>query len=481
MGARDLRLGIDLGTSAVKVVLVDSARGPVATGEAAFETRSEALGEAEQAPRDWLAATAAAVAKAGAGVESDWPQLVTGIGLAGQLPTLVALGVDGPLGNAIAWSDSRADAWAGERLDPARKAEIYRRTGMPIDGRYLAPMYRFHWHDRRRELTGLLSAKDYLCFALTGCAVTDPSTAAGYGVHALGAGWDPELCSLWDLDPILLPEIRPAQSVAAGLDAAGATLLGLPRGIPVSVGSADSVAGALAMTGAAPGAVSLVMGSGTVIIDAVRELRLDPARRYLLTPHALPGWFGREMDVLAVGSGFRWLGRLLGRSAAEVEVGALASPAGARGLFFAPYLAGGEQGALWDPTLAGALHGLTLHHGPGDVARAFLEGAQFEIRRCVEVLAETSAIDRVVVAGHFARSAALRQMLADILNRPVEPFSHISPAALGATLLAPGEAPRLDALTSAAIAPGPAAAGYEAIFARYGRLFPKVARPEVAS
>src|SRR5581483_7983659 len=104
-----------------------------------------------------------------------------------------ALGVDGPLGNAIAWSDSRADAWAGERLDPARKAEIYRRTGMPIDGRYLAPMYRFHWHDRRRELTGLLSAKDYLCFALTGCAVTDPSTAAGYGVHALGAGWDPEL------------------------------------------------------------------------------------------------------------------------------------------------------------------------------------------------------------------------------------------------------------------------------------------------
>ncbi|HXU59964.1 MAG TPA: FGGY family carbohydrate kinase, partial [Verrucomicrobiae bacterium] len=158
-----LRLGIDLGTSAVKAAVIDESGEAVASGEAAFPTIADAPGKAEQETRHWLDAAGAAVAEIGRQLGGDWQSRIAGIGLAGQLPTLVCLGADGPLGPAIAWSDSRADGWAAGLLDEGRRAALYRRTGMPIDGRYLGPMYRFHWHDRRAGLRRILSAKDYLC------------------------------------------------------------------------------------------------------------------------------------------------------------------------------------------------------------------------------------------------------------------------------------------------------------------------------
>jgi xylulokinase len=477
-----LRLGIDLGTSAVKTVVLDERGEAVAIGEAAFPTIAEQPGQAEQETRHWLGAASEAVAAIGRQLGGNWQRRIAGIGLAGQLPTLVCLGAEGPLGPAIAWRDGRADAWAAGLLDEERRAALYRRTGMPIDGRYLGPMYRFHWHDRRAGLRRILSAKDYLCHALTGAEVTDPSTAAGYGVFALDGSIDPALCALWDLDPALLPEVRPAEDTAGALSAAGAACLGLPAGLPVAVGAADSAAGALAMSEAATGelregVVCLVMGSSTIVIDAVKVPQLDSRRRYLLTPHARPGWFGREMDLLATGSGYRWLGQILGWTPEEIERQSAGSVPGARGLFFAPYLAGGEQGALWDPSLSGVLQGLRLHHGAGDIARAFLEGVQFEIRRCLEVLAETRAVDRILLSGHMAESKPSLQILADILRRPVEPFAFLSPAAVGAALLAPGTRParRPPVKSHASFTPGAAAEEYDVLYRRYRALFPRLA------
>jgi len=226
-----LRLGIDLGTSAVKAVVIDANGAVVASGDAGFPTIADEPGQAEQETRHWLEAAGAAVAAIGRQLGGDWQRRIAGIGLAGQLPTLVCLGAAGPLGPAIAWSDARADGWAAGLLDDAQRDDFYRRTGMPIDGRYLGPMYRFHWHDRRRPIRRILSAKDYLCQALTGAEVTDPSTAAGYGVFALEGAFDPALCAFWDLDPALLPDVRPAESTAGALNAAGAAWLGLPPGL----------------------------------------------------------------------------------------------------------------------------------------------------------------------------------------------------------------------------------------------------------
>lgn len=432
-----LTLGIDLGTSAVKLLVLDQHGTVQATAAADFPTFSDQPGEAEQEPADWagaLARAAAALERALPGPDGAWRHAVVAIGLCGQLPTLVCLGTDGVLGRAITWKDSRADAWVATAVDGTERHRLYRQTGMPIDGRYLGPMFRCHF-DRGPAVETLLSAKDYLCYLLTGERVTDPSTAAGYGTFDLASGaFDTDLAARWDIPPGALPAIRPAHAQAGLLSAAGARLLGLRTGIPVTVGSADSVASAFAMCGLEARAVAITMGSSTVILDAVRERALDPSARYLLTPHVAPGWYGREMDLLATGTGHAWLSSLFGWSEGVLDECAADSVPGAHGVTFAPYLAGGEQGALWNSALRGSIHGLTVRHRARDLARAFLEGVCFEIRRCVEVLGEGGPVQSVVVAGHIVRAPSSLQLLADVLGQPVKSWTQASPAALGAAL-----------------------------------------------
>jgi len=439
MAKNELVLGIDLGTSSVKVIALSAAEmGVAASGSAAFPTISQLPDQAEQDPGDWVTAVGEALedlARALDAKRAGWRDHVGAIGVTGQLPTLVCSSARGPLGRAITWKDARADRDTLATIDSAQRRALYERTGMPIDGRYLGPMFRHHWAARRAEVESVLSAKDYLVFVLTGQRVTDPSTAAGYGAFELATGsFSQELCGIWQLPIGALPSVRPAHSPAGPLTPVGARLLGLRAGIPVTVGAADSVASAFAMTGLEEAIVSITTGSSTVILDSIREPRFDPTSRYLLTPHVEAGWLGREMDLLATGTGYRWLTELLGLRDGELDRRAADSPPGSRELTFAPYLAGGEQGALWNPDLRGALLGLTLRHTASDIARAFLEGVGFEIRRCVEVLAETGPVSGVVVAGHLAEHPTNLKMLADILHQPVQPFPATSPAALGAAL-----------------------------------------------
>lgn len=431
-------LGIDLGTSAVKIVAVTSGADVAASGSGPFATICELPGQAEQDPQAWMEALRLALMeleRAFGPADCGWRDRVAAIGLTAQLPTMVCSGAHGPLGRAITWKDARADGATSAALDALRRRALYERTGMPIDGRYIGPMFRHHWASRSDEVESILGAKDYLLSMLTGQRLTDPSTAAGFGAFDLAAKrFAPDLCELWRLPPRALPQVRPAHALAGPLTPLAADLLGIRAGIPVTVGAADSVSSAFAMAGLEEGIVCITMGSSTVIIDAIREARLDPATRYLLTPHVEPGWYGREMDLLATGTGHAWLGRLLGLAQGMLDRRAAESPPGARGVTFAPYLAGGEQGALWDPSLRGAILGLTLRHTPDDIARAFLEGVGFEIRRCLDVLAETAPVRGVVVAGHLTEHATSLQMLADILQQPVQPFPPVSPAALGAAL-----------------------------------------------
>lgn len=475
---KDLFLGLDLGTSSVKAVVIDADSAVLALGQAAYPTVSDRPGQAEQDTASWMQAAAAAVGEVAAMIGAEAVAAISAIGLTGQLPTLVCLGKAGPLGPAIAWTDSRADAWATDRLDEATRAMLYRATGMPIDGRYLAPMFRFHWWERRHAVRRILSAKDYLCFALTGRAITDPSTAAGYATFDLHShNWNADLCAVWDLEPALLPDIAPASAIAGPLLDAAACLLGLRPGIPVTVGAADSVAGALAMVGTAQSGASIVMGSSSIIIAATDRLHFDGTGRYLLTPHAVPGVYGREMDLLSTGTGLQWLSNLFGISTAALEDLALQAPPGARGVTCAPYFAGGEQGALWDPSLGGVLHGLGLGHSRADIARAYFEGVFFEMRRCLDVLEETTAIDRVVLSGHATENPGLVAMAADALARPVICCNHASPSAIGAAMLAGGiSAPPEQSQDETR--PGAAAAAYAPLYRRHLSLFPRIAGTE---
>ncbi|XJN85024.1 FGGY-family carbohydrate kinase [Mesorhizobium terrae] len=130
---------------------------------------------------------------------------------------------------------------------------------------------------------------------------------------------------------------------------------------------------------------------------------------------------------------------------------------------------------MWNPNLRGVLHGLTVQHGAHDIARAYLEGVHFEIRRCIDILAETSRIESVVLAGHAVSHPSTRQMLADILGRPVTTYDHSSPAAIGAALLAAPQEGRPASLSASVVTPSAASTDYEKIYRRYSALFPTIA------
>jgi xylulokinase len=199
-------------------------------------------------------------------------------------------------------------------------------------------------------------AKDYLFAWLTGELATDPSTASGYGCYELEAGrWDATVLAMAglavaDLAPEGggpgLPTVRPSATCRPLRPDAAARLGCAP--VPVVLGAADSVLGALGLGVRAPGEVAYLAGTSTVILGVTDRLVLDPAHRFLVTPLAEPGWWGVEMDLLATGSAITWLASLLGdglTAAGLVELAAGIDPSRAPVLL--PYLSPGEQGALW--------------------------------------------------------------------------------------------------------------------------------------
>jgi len=426
-------LGIDLGTSALKLVALSPEGRIIASVREPYETIANCEGQAEQKCEDWLKALSRAASK----VHSREKLQIEGIGITGQMPTLVVLNGAKPRGRAITWQDSRADSWTSERLNQELREDIYRRTGVIMDGRYLAPMFGFHCALRPNRF---LSAKDFLFLTLTGVFATDPSTASGYGLYNLKSGsWDAELCSFWKIPLEQLPSIMSSLS-STPLSTAGGKAVNCEPGIPVFAGCADSVAGVYALSGNAPqkDTVHILTGSSTVIIKCDSQPHWDAHGRYLVTPLVGEHGYGREADLLASGSAREWLQSLFDlksknnprsfwQSAYEIAPGA-------GGLLFAPYLAGGEQGVLWNPHLKGALIGLTCAHGPAHIARALIEGMSFEIRRCVEVL-EDKPIRSVWITGWMAENLPELQILTDVLGTHVHAVKLESASALGAALL----------------------------------------------
>jgi xylulokinase len=420
--AGDIYIGLDLGTSGLKAVALAASGAILARGSAAYPTRRPAAGAAEQDTGDWRRAVEQAVAQL---AEITPARRWRAIGLSGMIPALVTLGPDGqPNGPAVTWQDSRADDLGDEFRDRCGAAGLYRLTGQWVDGRYLLPMFgRIARADPARAAVtaSIASAKDYLFGWLTGELATDPSTATGYGCYELETGTWNTACLAAALTGRVprLPAVRPC-TTSRPLRADLAARLGCAP-IPVVLGAADSVLGALGLGVREPGQVAYIAGTSSVILGISDRLVLDPAHRFLVTPMAEPGRWGVEMDLLATGSAITWLAGWLGgglTAAGLVELAAGTDPAHAPVLL--PYLSPGEQGALWDPLLSGAIVGLDLSHGREHLARALVNGIVLESRRCLAVLDETGGFGRAVeVAGGSAADPSFRADLADATRRVV--------------------------------------------------------------
>jgi xylulokinase len=423
--AADVYIGLDLGTSGLKAVALGASGAILARAGVGYPTHRPAAGAYEQDPADWVRAVEQVAARLGEAIPARrW----RAIGLSGMLPTLVTLGPAGqPTGPAVTWQDGRADDLGDEFRERCGAADLYRLTGQWVDGRYLLPMFgRIARAEpsRAAATATIASAKDYLFAWLTGELATDPSTASGYGCYELESGhWNAIARAQAGLPgvgpPPALPVVR-SSATSRALRAEAAARLGCPQ-VPVVLGAADSVLGALGLGVREPGQVAYIAGTSTVILGIADRLVLDPDHRFLVTPLAVPGCWGLEMDLLATGSAITWLAGLLGGgldAAGLVELAAATDPGRAPVLL--PYLTPGEQGALWDPLLRGAITGLDLSHGRGDLARALVNGILLESRRCLAVLDETCGPGHAVeVAGGSAAAPSFRADLADAVRRPV--------------------------------------------------------------
>lgn len=459
--SRQYLLGVDLGTSSVKVLLAGLDGQVAAAASAEYPILQPEPQRAEQQPDDWWAATVRAVREAVAHAPAGE---IAAIGLSGQMHGVVLLDADEHVVcPAVIWPDQRSGRQVQEITRRIGAERLYGITGSPLSTGFLAASVRWFQQEAPeiwRQVAMLLLPKDYLRWRLTGNFATDPSDGAGsLLLDENKRDWSYELLAELEIDPRLLPPIQPSASIAGALQPAAAADLGLPPGIPVITGAADTPCSALGAGALTPDRLLLSISTGGQLIQPVDEVHIDRKGRIHTFCSALEPGLGRagwyQMGAtLSAGMALRWLrDNLLAWHYPDaydvMNLAAAASPPGAQGLIFLPYLVG-ERTPHMDPEARGVFFGLTLRHGQGDLIRAVQEGVTFAVYDAYQVLAELGVRSHsVILAGGGARSPLWRQIVADVFGKPVRPLLTGEQSALGAVLLAGGGAGLFDVVQTA--------------------------------
>lgn len=431
-------LGIDLGTSGARAILVEAASGRVVgAGTAEYPLHTPRPLWAEQDPHDWWRGAVEAVRGA---LAAAGPVSVRGIGLSGQMHGVVLLdGTGDVIGPALLWCDSRTGDECREITELAGGEErLLRLTGNPALTGFSAPKLlwlRRHQPDAFHRARAFLLPKDWIRFRLTGAMASEVSDASGTLLFDVARRtWSAAMMEILDLDPALLPAVRESPEVSGALSASAAAALGLAAGIPVVGGGGDQAAGAVGAGIVKPGLVSATIGSSGVVFAHASEPARD--RRVHSFCHAVPGAWHLMGVTQSAGLSFRWLRERLGGSYDQLTAEAAAVPAGADGLLFTPYLMG-ERTPVLDPEARGTWFGLTYAHGRGHLARSVMEGVAYSLRDCLDVMTSLGVTaSEVRAAGGGARSPLWRQILADVLERPIATPGLDEGPAYGAALLA---------------------------------------------
>lgn len=430
-------LGIDLGTSGVKVLACSQDGTVLGTGTAGYSVQSPRPGWAETAPEEWWRATRAAVRDATA-VAGE----VAAVAIVGQMHGVVLADAAGTaLRPAIVWLDRRADEQAAAYRDlPAALREPLGNQPSPgMAGPLLAWLAR-HEPGTYASARWQLQPKDWLRMRLTGTAATDHTDASGTLLYDQAAGtWATGLTTALGLRGDLLPPIHDPAALAGTLQPGPARQLGLPPGLPVAVGAADTAASlhAAALSPAGDQAL-LTLGTGGQWVmpagpgGAAHPGRPDPAGRTNLF-RAVDDSYYRLAAAQNVGATLDWVRRTLRTSWDELYAAA-ARPAGDHPPVFRPYLAGERYQHQAED---GAWTGLTLAHQREDLMRAALAGVATLLRQTLQDL-RTAGSDpaSVLIAGGGATNAAWRTLLTQTLGLPIHQAATSWLTSRGATLIA---------------------------------------------
>ena len=431
-------IGLDLGTSGVRALLVDGNGAVVHSTQTGLTVSHPHPGWSEQDPADWVAAARTVLTQ----MRSEQPAGVAhlqGIGLSGQMHGATLLDNQrAVLRPCMLWNDTRSHRQA-ERLDRSpRMREI---SGNIVFPGFTAPKVAWvaeHEPDVFSRLATVLLPKDYLSYWLTGCMVSDMSDGAGTSWMDVGArAWSLQLVTQTGMRMDQMPDLAEGSAVIGVLRGDLANDLGLPQGVQVVAGGGDNAAAACGVGALRDGDGFVSLGTSGVLLAARNGFAPNPDSAVHTFCHAIPKTWYQMGVILAATDSLNWLSRITGADAATLT-DALGAQIGDPGtLRFLPYLSG-ERTPHNDSAIRGAFVGLDIAMDRNDLTRAVLEGVSFALRDSLDALRATGAnLPRVLAIGGGSQSAYWVELLATVLDLPVDlPEKGELGAALGAARLA---------------------------------------------
>ena len=446
-------IGLDIGTSGAKCILVDDEGAVLASSTQEYPLYTPKPGWAEQDPQDWWDAVVRGlkVILEQSGVNGAD---IAGVSYSGQMHGLVALDAEcNVIRPAILWCDQRTQAqcdWITEKAGGLKGLLTYTNNQMLTGytgGKIL--WLRDEEPDNFAKMKLFVCPKDYIRFKMTGKLGIDMSDASGTGFFDVrNRVWSDGLIALAGLDKAIFPEAHESTELAGTVTAEAARATGLPEGLNCYYGGGDAV---IQTTGAGlvkPGTLGVVIGTSGNVSMALDHYADNPNGDLQLFCGNAPGLWLAFGCTLTAGGAYRWYRDELGKHESEVAkaegrnvydvMGASAeqSVPGAHGVVFTPYLTG-ERCPYPDPNARGSFYGLTLGTTKADITRSVMEGVTYSLRQLVDIMGNFARNEKVYASGGGSVSKLWRQMQADIFNLPVYTMSAASEGgAYGAIMVA---------------------------------------------
>jgi xylulokinase len=485
-------LGLDVGTSSVKAVVVDVRGKIVARASEPLKLRAPKPGWGEQSPTDWWKATTL-VCKRAVTATRGGRTAIGAIGISGQMHSSVFLDRGARvIRPALLWCDGRTTKQCRDITERVGEQNLRTWVSNPALEGFTLPKVlwlRDEEPDNFAKLAKVLLAKDYIRYCLTGQMAAEPSDAAGTLMFdVVYRRWSAEMMAAVDLPLDLLPDVGGSTEVLGRVTPRAATATGLLAGTPIVGGGADNACGAVGVGAVAPGSTVVSWGTSGTVLTPMASPAVDPGMRAHTFCHAVPDTWYVMGVMLSAGAAFAWHQRELARELARdknaadtLNREAARIAPGAEGLTFLPYLQG-ERTPHRDAAARGAFAGLSMAHTRAHLTRAVLEAICFGLRDSLEII-QALGIDvpELLVTGGGAKAPFVRQLQADIYGKPVIPVEQEEGPAFGAALLAAvgaGAYPDVPSATAATLRRKPAQkprtethAAYAAPYARYGKLY----------
>lgn len=481
-----LYIGVDLGTSAVKLLLMDGEGRILKIVSREYPISFPRPGWSEQDPEDWIRETVEGIRELTADQDRD---RIAGIGCGGQMHGLVALDRDDrPIRPAILWNDGRTAEETAYLNTVVGKERLSRYTANIAFAGFTAPKLlwmREHEPELFARIDKIMLPKDYLNYVLTGVHCTDVSDASGTLLFDVEhKRWSPEMLDLCGVRASWMPRIFESYETVGTLRPEMARRLGLPETVKVCAGAGDNAAAAVGTGTVGDGACNISLGtSGTIFISSER-FGVDPNNALHSFAHADGHYHLMGCMLSAASCNKWWMEDILGTGDYAREQAAIPEERlGRDHVFFLPYLMG-ERSPINDTDARGTFIGLTMDNVRADMTQAVLEGVAFAIRDSLEVARSLGIhIERSRICGGGAKSPLWRKIVANVCGLELERIEAEEGPGYGGAMLAAVACGEWRSVADAAalvkvvdrVDPDPEiAARYEEQYRKFRRIYPAV-------